>query len=149
MTLFFVILFSCSSLFAQKKNTSKAKIKVKPAELSLFQVADKFYMNKQYDLAIKNYNAHLKSNPDEIEVYYNRGLCYYMKEQYDLAIKDYTTYLQLNPENIDGHYYRGICYDSKELLDLAIKDYTVVLQLDSSYKETYYFRGFCYYKKDY
>jgi tetratricopeptide (TPR) repeat protein len=48
-----------------------------------------YYNNKQYDLAIKDFDEYLKLKADDASVYYLRGLAYKMKGDGASALKDY------------------------------------------------------------
>lgn len=66
---------------------------------------------KQYDEAIKDFNASLKLEPNQ-KAYADRGLAYSLLNQHQKAIADYTKSLEINPDDSEILYYRGISYQA-------------------------------------
>lgn len=53
----------------------------------------------EYELAIVNYSKSIEYEPNNTEIFQNRGLAYYHNKDYDNAISDYKKALELNPNN--------------------------------------------------
>lgn len=81
----------------------------------------------QLQLALADYNAALKLNPQHVDAYHGRGAVYEKKGQLDLAIQDFTTCLALDPNCFRASYSRAACRNRKGDLDLAIGKCTLKL----------------------
>jgi len=79
-------------------------------------------------MAIVDYTATLKTNPNDAEAFYNRGNAYGNQKEYDKAIADYTAALKINPNYAEAFYSRGYTYGEIKKYDKAIADYTAVLK---------------------
>lgn len=53
----------------------------------------------EYEIAIVNYSKSIEYEPNNTEIFQNRGLAYYHNKDYDNAISDYKKALELNPNN--------------------------------------------------
>ena len=58
-----------------------------------------YYMNKDYDNAIKNYTQATKIDANNAVAYYNRGWNYYLNGNYDIAIEDLIQAKKIDPYN--------------------------------------------------
>ena len=95
------------------------RIKISPnLEQAYYQTeeADK----KEYEMAIYDYTKALEINPNEAEIYNNRGVAYSKLTKYDEAIADYTKALEINPELAQCYYNRGIAYSKKSDYSKAV-----------------------------
>lgn len=82
-----------------------------------------FFNNKNYNEAIKNFNAAIKKNYQETAVYKQRGMCYENLNMLKEAIADYTTALTKTPNDADLLVSRGNCYLKLNKKDIACNDY--------------------------
>lgn len=103
-----------------------------------------------YDLAISDYTAALKINPNYTRAFFNRGLAFVHKGDYDRGIADYDQAIRLNPKDPEVFNNRGNAYDEKGDYDLAIADHSQAIKLDPQYFKAYNNRGNDYdHKGDY
>ncbi len=65
---------------------------------NLWNEANRAYQNKQYEMAIDQYEAILAAEKVDAEVFFNLGNAYFKNEQNGKAIANYLKALQLNPE---------------------------------------------------
>ena len=72
-----------------------------------------YHAKGQEDLAIADYTAALRINPNYANAYYGRGFVYHARGQEDLAIADYTSVLRINPNNAYAYNNRGAAYHAK------------------------------------
>ena len=79
-------------------------------------------MNKQYQLAIDNYDSLINNVKDDASFYYFRGMAYHQSNDYDKALKDYTESLILNPDFAQAHYNRAVIYDGMKKYKDALND---------------------------
>jgi hypothetical protein len=64
-----------------------------------YQAANSAYSTKNYDQAIKYYDAAVQSNPNYWQAFQGLGNCYYAKGQNAEALSNYQKALALNPNN--------------------------------------------------
>ena len=57
---------------------------------------------------LADYTKAIELNPNNAEVYYNRGGVYRGKGDYDCALADYTKAIELNPNDAEIYNNRGI-----------------------------------------
>jgi lipoprotein NlpI len=100
-----------------------------------------------WDRAIADYTAALRSDHDNAATYISRGNAYYNKNDYDRAIADYTQAIRLNPNYSIAYQNRGVAYYNKGDYDQAIVDYTEAIRLDSNNAIRYSDRAVAYYNK--
>ncbi len=117
-----------------KKKKTNIDIKVvnaydtdKGVAVKNLQEAYKFYIQKDYELAILYYKKSLKENPDGIEARFGLGVCYQFLHQYDQAIDSYLKLLEKN--------YSRKKIVSNLLLCLQHKSYKKSLEILSSIDE--------------
>lgn len=63
-----------------------------------------------YDEAIAAYNNAIKSSPDNVQAYNQRGICYLEKGLYDKAIDDFTVAFKHNPLLAEVLHNRSLAY---------------------------------------
>ena len=61
-----------------------------------------FYVKKDYDRAIADYDQAIRLNPNYAAAYNSRGLAYDDKRDYDRAIADFNKAIKLNPNDAAG-----------------------------------------------
>ena len=66
---------------------------------SIFQTANTYYQNKQYDEAAKMYLLLIKKDKKNANAYYNLGNTYFHLKQYTNAVLYYEKAKKLEPEN--------------------------------------------------
>ena len=66
---------------------------------SLFQTANTYYKNKQYDEAEKMYSLLIKKDKKNANAYYNLGNTYYHLKNYSNAVLNYEKAKKLQPDN--------------------------------------------------
>jgi len=59
------------------------------------------------------YIKKLSKNPNDVQIYLNRGIDFLADGFIDLAIEDFSQCIQLEPDNIEGYLNRGLAYMSK------------------------------------
>ncbi|GBU21202.1 hypothetical protein R80B4_01091 [Fibrobacteres bacterium R8-0-B4] len=116
---------------------------------------------KKYDLAVADFTEALRLDPNNAEVYFQRGgvhtsaaYLYRDRAHYCLAIADYTKAIRLDPNMAEAYSKRGDAYagcgyvdKSNAVLDFAIADYTEAIRLNPDNAMAYYDRGGTYKNK--
>jgi tetratricopeptide (TPR) repeat protein len=106
-----------------------------------------YYINQDFDEAIRCFSEAIDLNPANPFAYLNRGSSKGKKEDYDEAIKDFTEAIRLNQEFSEAYYSRGLARSYKNDRT-AIEDLTEAIGLKQDYADAYYARGVIYGKKD-
>ena len=136
-----------NKLQAQAKPSSEHTQNRRLAEW-VFQQGNFLMMIGQNGRAIEAYSYAVNLNPQNANVYNNRGVAYGNKNDFDNAMQDHNTAIELNPCESDFYTARGAAYVDQEDFDNAIQDYDMAIQLDSHSTEAYYNRGIAYAAKD-
>ena len=104
-------------------------------------------VNQRINQEIINHTEAIRLDPNNSQLYYNRGITFYNRKNYDLAIADYTQAIRLAPNNNIIYASRGLAYFDKGDYDKAITDYTQVIRQNPNSTIFYNFRGNAYYMK--
>ena len=94
--------------------------------------------------AIDYLNNAVKIQPENAEIYYNRGVAYDNLGQYQPAIKDYNQAIHLKPDYAEAYYNMGTIYSEIGQYQLAIEDFNQAIRLKPNDAEAYHNRGFAY-----
>ena len=95
---------------------------------TFFMRAFGFYHDREYQLAIENFDEAIRLDPEYAESYVGRGDAYLALDQYQKAI----------------FFNRGLAYRRLGQLQRAIEDYGEAIRLDPTYMNAYVNRGFAY-----
>jgi len=92
-------------------------------EARLWDRANKFLINKDYDTAIRISNECISLYPNCVEAYRVRGIAYKGKKDYDRALADLNHVIELEPTNGYRYYLRSLVYSDmgdfkQEIADL-------------------------------
>ncbi|MGI8503996.1 MAG: tetratricopeptide repeat protein [Hassallia sp.] len=90
---------------------------------------DECFQKKEYEAAIDNYNAALKLNPHDAEVYYKRGLARYYLVDDEKAIADYNQAIKINPKYAKAYNKLGLARYELGDYEQAIEDYTQAIRI--------------------
>lgn len=93
---------------------------------------------REFDAAHAEYEKSLELNPNDPQLFLNRGQSRLSMKLPDLAIQDFTEMIRLAPRNADGYSNRASTYLSQGNLDAAIKDYSTLIEINPK-QSTYYF----------
>lgn len=106
---------------------------------------DKFN-KKDYKGAIDDYTEAIKQNPNYIDAYLNRGICYTFCREYKKSVKDCSKIINLNPNRIDAYINRGVSYNYLKEYKKAIDDFEKALEAEKNNASIYNNLGYSYYK---
>ncbi len=109
-----------------------------------FKLAVKAFDSGDYELAIFYYTRYLKTNPNEVNAYYNRGLAYNYLKKYELALKDFTKAIEIKPDYWQAFSSRGYSYIGQKQFELAVGEYTLAIKLNPNDDISYKNRGIAY-----
>lgn len=109
------------------------------------------YLKSEYEAAIADcskalelkadYAEALAQQPQQAEIYFNRGNLWMKREAWDKANFDYTRALELNPRLALAWNNRGNVNFIRQKLEAAFADYSRALELDPQYASAYFNRG--------
>ena len=85
---------------------------------------------KQYELAITEYNKAIKLNPKKAEFYNHRGMAYFHLSEYSSAMEDLNIAIELDPMSATAYTVRGRVYFELNQYELAINDLNMAIDLD-------------------
>jgi len=94
--------------------------------------------------AIEYLNKAAELQPENAEIYYNRGVAYDNLGQYQPAIKNYNQAIRLKPDYAEAYYNRGTIYNELSQYQQAISDFNQAISLKSTDAEAYHNRGFAH-----
>jgi tetratricopeptide (TPR) repeat protein len=94
-----------------------------------------------YDLALKNCNSAIGSDPKYARAYANRGVVHALTGEYDRAIKDYNMAIAIDPKESFAYFSRGLTYKRNGQYDRALDDLNMVISLYPKSSEAFYWRG--------
>jgi tetratricopeptide (TPR) repeat protein len=100
-----------------------------------------------YEQAIEDFTQALRLDPNNVNIYGERGVTYAQKGDSDRAITDYNQAIRLNPNLAEAYISRGIAYAQKGDNDRAIADYNQAIRLNSNIAEAYNNCGIAYAEK--
>lgn len=97
-----------------------------------------------YQVALLDFSCAIQINPDFIEAYHNRGLCFHSLGNFDKAIKDFDKVLDSNPKNFEVLHFRGKARSRRRDYEIAIADLTKAAELNAENADVFYQRGVAY-----
>ena len=77
------------------------------------------FMEGNYNLAVKNYQAAIQLNPGYAEAYFNMGAVYYKQNLLQKAEEVFLKALEIEPQYGRAHYSLGFLYLDQKKYDLA------------------------------
>ncbi|MGG1398795.1 tetratricopeptide repeat protein [Bacillus salipaludis] len=94
-----------------KPNDSKARVDLGYA----------YFLNEDYDDAIKQYKTALDLDKNNFDAYFNLGLVYKEEKRYDDALKMAQKATELSPRDYKGHLLKGMSFRKIKMYSDAIK----------------------------
>ncbi len=100
---------------------------------------------ESWEEEIASYDEAISVDPEDANLYFNRGVAYDNLGQHAEAIRDYDKAISLGPEYVDAFLHRGLAYADLEQYQQAIQDYGECIRLDAQDSEAYLNRGVAYF----
>jgi tetratricopeptide (TPR) repeat protein len=100
--------------------------------------------DKKLELAIKDYEVAIGSNPSYPNGYLNRGNIHFDSGEDDLAVLNYNKVLGLKPRNEKALSARGAIYAKRKQYDDALADLTLAIEIDPYFLDAYSNRALTY-----
>lgn len=95
----------------------------------------------QFDLAIRDYDFLIKSNPTCARYHNRRGIVGIYKGQFDDAIRDLNRAIELDSEYVAAYCNRALAWIAKKEYGKAIEDCETAMRLDPEDADAYYNRS--------
>jgi tetratricopeptide (TPR) repeat protein len=112
-------------------------IKANPSDSENYsRRAEAYYIKKEYDNAIADWDRALDLAPGNFVYRNNRSRAYIGKKDYDRAIKDSSETIRAAPNYVFGYGVRGLAYAGKKDFANAVKDYKQALRLSPNFPLT-------------
>ncbi len=93
-----------------------------------------------YKDAITAFNQAIPLEPQNSELYLDRGVAYDLSGDIDTAIGDYTKAIAFNSQDFTPYYLRGRDYILKGTFDPAMADLNKAIELNPNYAQAYQYR---------
>jgi tetratricopeptide (TPR) repeat protein len=108
---------------------------------NLFEAGMKKQEQEDFGGAISDYTAFLKTHPDRVEVYSNRGFAYAMLNNLNSALADFDRAIELAPNNADFYNGRGNVNAMAGNLSASIRDFNQSIRCNRDFADAYYNRA--------
>jgi len=126
------IAFADAAIYNKKKPETHHFLKGNIAQIS-----------EKFDMALKEYNAALKYNPDHTRSLNNRGIIKQTKGDFEGALVDFNRAIELGFKDYNILRNRGIVKMNLEDFSGAIEDFSLALEFEL-HDDIYYHRGNAY-----
>jgi tetratricopeptide (TPR) repeat protein/serine/threonine protein kinase len=103
---------------------------------------------KQWDEAIRYYQAALALRPELPSAHLNLGFALLRKKRLEEAMKEFRTTIALDPKNALAHLDLGTVFLHKKQLDEAISEFRIAIDLDPKYAGAHTNLGNALFKKN-
>ena len=95
----------------------------------------------EYEAAMPDYDAAIRINPNEVDVYYNRGTARFHLGRYEDAITDFDETVNLNRDYASAYNNRGLAKERLGRYEDAIADFDEAIRINPDEASFYYHRG--------
>ncbi|WP_309742164.1 tetratricopeptide repeat protein [Chamaesiphon sp. OTE_20_metabat_361] len=96
---------------------------------------------EDYVGAIADYTEFLKTNPNHLAAYSNRGFAKAMLDRLPEALKDFDRAISLAPNNADAYNARGNVHAMAGNLSASVRDFNQSIRCDRDFADAYYNRA--------
>ena len=113
--------------------TACSTINNKRAENHYKQGLEYYFIERDLEKAIAEFDQAIELNPAYADAFYYRGQSYVILNEYDHAIADFSRTIEIDPNYAAAYEGRGDAYIwnlEDSLLDAAIEDYSTAIQLN-------------------
>ena len=96
------------------------------------------------DEAIREVQAALQINPNDVLLLCNLGVFYRQQGRIDEAIHEFQAVLRINPDYAEAHLELGMLYQQQDRIDEAIREFQAALGINPDYAEAHRSLGVAY-----
>jgi len=122
-------------VFKNKPN----KIIVKK-ENKIVELAEKYYKEKNYFLALNEYKKVLNKTPKDIDTMYNIGVINYYLKNYSESNYYFDKILKISPKDLDTLFYNSMCLYKLSLYIECKNNLSKIILLTSDNKTSQYYK---------
>lgn len=143
-----VIIVICSigkKLFFKKKINFKSALIIFCTCYVIISFVSLYFLNRNFRTRLNNFNEAIsrineliKSNPQDANNYFSRGMEYANNFCYDKALKDFKKALSLNPNMPAANNYVGFIYIAKGRFDKAEEYCKKAIEQTSNFSKPYF-----------
>ncbi|CEP02642.1 hypothetical protein PBRA_002609 [Plasmodiophora brassicae] len=101
-----------------------------------YYIAECHFGKRDYELAMYHYNTSIEMNPNDFQVYFDRGYLHQKQNRTMASIDDFTACIALNGAFPSAYHNRGIAYKQVGNIDMAIEDLRKAVAMSSSHVRT-------------
>ncbi len=124
-----------------RPNLERLNVSSSPESDKLFDEALKKQELEDYAGAIADYTEFIKTHPDRLAAYSNRGFAKAMSNDLKGAISDFNRAVEIAPGDADVYNARGNVHAMAGNLPASIRDFNLAIKFDRNFADAYYNRG--------
>ena len=132
---------SATSKSAWRPKLEWLDISSAPEKDKLFEEALQKQESEDYAGAIADYTEFIKTHPDRLDAYSNRGFAKAMSNDLKGAISDLDRAVEIAPRDADVYNARGNVHAMAGNLPASIRDFNLAIKFDRNFADAYYNRG--------
>lgn len=107
----------------------------------LFLAGEKAQRSGDLQLAVDLFEQVLRTDPNHVNAYLQRGWSYSMDKQYEAAVRDFGQAIALEPQNLYAYISRASANNRLERFQDAVVDLDKVIAMDPKNEEAFNNRG--------
>lgn len=116
-----------------------------PDSAELRQQASDLYYRQAYDSAAYLYGKAIQADPEDADLYLERGNAFLYADKADSALLDYNRALELRPSFKEANYNRGLIYFNRKQYRNAINEIKKAVETDPEYMDAMVLIGNSFY----
>jgi tetratricopeptide (TPR) repeat protein len=124
-----------------ERESHRSQASPAPTSDDLLERGRKKQEQEDYAGAIADYTEFLKSNPNDVEAYSNRGFARAMTNDLPGAIQDFNRAIEISPNNADAYNARGNVNAMAGNLSASIRDFNRAIRCNRNFADAYYNRA--------
>ena len=125
--------------FARQHNQGEPYTQL--SSVQYHQRAHEAHQRGEYDSAIADYSEAIRINPNEANIYYNRGTANFYIAQYESAIDDFDEAIRINPNDERFYNNRGLAKRHLGQYESAVDDFDEAIRINPNDVAFHYHRG--------
>ena len=106
------------------------------------------FVSQRYEEAVQDFSKAIKTKPDYVDAYFNRGIAYEQLGMIDKAVKDYSKVIKIKPGLSEAYINRALLYKKSQKYILAISDLDKAIDLRPDFPFAYLYRADAFFEID-